>query len=222
MMPALVMLDCDGTLVDSQSGIVESMRAAFLSLGMTPPADVAIRRIVGLPVETGVARLAPLAEATEVVILAQRFRDAFATLRRSDALEEPLYPGMLAALDDLAAAGATLGVATGKSRRGLLATLERHDIGSRFEVLQTADDAPGKPAPDMLLNAMAALGFPRDRTMMVGDTTFDMQMAVSARVTPVGVAWGYHETEELSACGAIQVLDETAGLPVIVRRVFGA
>jgi phosphoglycolate phosphatase len=219
--PYLVMLDCDGTLVDSQAGIIDAMRAAFLSLSLTPPADLAIRRIVGLPVETGVALLAPSADETTVETLSGRFRDAYAGLRRADQLEEPLYPHMLEALDRLEAGGATLGIATGKSRRGLLATLDRHQIRARFAVLQTADDAAGKPAPDMLLNAMGALGFRRERTMMVGDTSFDMQMAKTARVVPIGVSWGYHEREDLIAAGAVQVLDEVIALPDIALQIFG-
>jgi phosphoglycolate phosphatase len=112
-----------------------------------------------------------------------------------------------AALEALDSAGCLLGIATGKARRGLLATLERHGLGSRFVTLQTADSNPGKPHPAMLLRAMAETGADPDRTVLVGDTSYDMEMARRAGARAVGVAWGYHDRRELEAAGADRIVE---------------
>jgi phosphoglycolate phosphatase len=219
--PYLVVLDCDGTLVDSQSGIVLSMEQAFETMRLAPPSAHDIRRIVGLTVETAVARLAPEADAGMIEELSYQFREAFAALRRGDLLEEPLYPGALEAIRCLKEEGATMAIATGKSLRGLLATLQHHGIEQEFAALQTCDDAPSKPAPDMLYNLMIALDVRPARVVMVGDTTFDMMMARSAKTAALGVAWGYHEPDELIRAGAARVLTSYADLPGRVAELFG-
>jgi len=210
--PCLVVFDCDGTLVDAQAGIIRGVVEAFTAAGLAPPPAEAIRRGVGLSLEAAIARLAPEADPAQVQRLADLYRDAFITLRQHPEYTEPLYPGARDALDGLAMRGVVLGVATGKGRRGLRTSLERHGLLDYFTVLQTADDAAGKPAPDMLLNAMSETGIGRGRTLMVGDTSFDMAMARSARVAAVGVAWGYHAPDELLAAGAARVLDRYADL----------
>lgn len=218
--PCLVVFDCDGTLVDAQAGIIRAVVEAFAAAGLAPPAHEAIRRSVGLSLEAAMIQLVPEADADQVLRLADLYRDAFVALRQHPDFIEPLYAGALEALEGLGAAGAILGVATGKGRRGLRHSLERHGLLDRFSVLQTADDAAGKPAPEMLYNAMAATGIGPTRTLMVGDTTFDMLMARAARVASVGVAWGYHAPEELSAAGAGRVLDRFADLMPHAAELF--
>ena len=112
-----------------------------------------------------------------------------------------------------------LGVATGKSFRGLVGTLEKHAVLDRFSTLQTADRARGKPHPEMLLKAMEETGANPASTVMIGDTTFDMEMAVNAGVMAIGVAWGYHETEELERAGAARVIGDFSELPGILKDV---
>jgi phosphoglycolate phosphatase len=218
--PCLVVFDCDGTLVDAQAGIIQGVVEAFATAGLAAPAHETIRRGVGLSLEAAMARLAPEADPDLVLRLADLYRDAFVTLRQHPDYVEPLYVGAREALDLLGGHGAVLGVATGKGRRGLRHSLERHGLLDRFTVLQTADDAAGKPAPDMLYNAMAATGIGRARTLMVGDTTFDMLMAKAARVASVGVAWGYHAPDELTAAGAGRVLDCFAQLVPHAAELF--
>lgn len=185
----LCVLDCDGTLVDSQHVIVAAMADAWRDCGRAAAPDPdAVRRVVGLPLDEAIGRLAPDGDVDR---LAVAYRRAAHRLQRDAAPHEPLYPGVAAALDAVGAAGFLLGIATGKGRRGLRATLERHGILDRFATLQTADDAAGKPAPDMLLRAMAETGADPDSTVMVGDTTFDMAMARAARVSAIGVSWGH-------------------------------
>ena len=218
--PCLVVFDCDGTLVDAQAGIIQAIHEAFAAAGLPAPGAEAIRRGVGLSLEVAIRRLAPEAGPDLVLRLADLYREAFVALRQRPEYTEPLYPGAREALDQLNAWGVVLGVATGKGRRGLGLSLERHGLVDRFTVLQTADDAAGKPAPDMLINAMAETGIGPARTLMIGDTTFDMLMAQAARVAAVGVSWGYHAPDELIAAGAARVLDRFADLPPHVAALF--
>jgi phosphoglycolate phosphatase len=218
--PCLIVFDCDGTLVDAQAGIIQAVAEAFGAAGLPAPSAEAVRRGVGLSLEAAVERLLPEAGPALVLRLSDLYRDAFVALRQRPEFTEPLYPGTIDMLDRLGAAGYVLGVATGKGRRGLRHSLERHGLLDRFTVLQTADDAAGKPAPDMLLNAMAATGIGRDRTLMVGDTTFDILMAEAARVASIGVSWGYHAPAELMAAGAGRVLDRFADLVPHAAELF--
>jgi phosphoglycolate phosphatase len=220
----LVVFDCDGTLVDSQRGIVETMAAAFQAVGHEAPTAAAVRRVVGLSLETAVARLlldsgaepqAPSSDGADngvVERLAAFYRDHFHRQRVAPRLPEPLFPGARETLVALEERQALLGVATGKGRRGLLATLEQHAILHHFVTLQTADGNAGKPHPEMLLRAMAEAGAEPEQTVLVGDTSYDMEMAANAGVLAVGVSWGYHEPEELRATGAARVIGHFAEL----------
>jgi phosphoglycolate phosphatase len=219
-MSFLVVLDCDGTLVDAQAGIIAAMTLAMTSEGFAPPPALAIRRVVGLSLEAAFARLVPNAEPPTLAKLADHYQDAAIERHHQPELAEPLYPGAVAALDRLQAVGALLGIATGKGTRSLRALLERHGLTHRFVTVKTADDAPSKPAPDMLLMAMAEAGVTPERTMMVGDTSFDMAMAVAARARPIGVGWGYHDRAALVASGARRVLDGFEELPPLAEDFF--
>lgn len=220
-MTKLCVFDCDGTLVDSLRPIVESMTRAFTDEGRAPPAPDAVRHVVGLPLAAAVAGLAPDAAEAEVARLVAGYSDAFGELRRRDAVEEPLFPGIDAVLDAIEAAGWRLAVATGKSRRGLINTLTRHGLADRFVSLQTSDTGPGKPAPDMVLRAMSEAGATPEATVVVGDTTFDMLMARGAGALAVGVAWGYHPPEDLTDAGAHVIVRETQALPGEIGRLLG-
>ncbi|MEK9671461.1 MAG: HAD-IA family hydrolase [Rhodospirillaceae bacterium] len=212
-MSRLVIFDCDGTLVDSQDSIVRSMRAAFEGQGMTPPAAEAVRRIVGLPLVMGIRLLAgPEATEAQTEILADGYRHALRGLRQAGQIHDPLYPGTREALAELSRAGWLMAVATGKGNQGLRLTLETHGLSDYFLSLQTADGNPGKPHPSMILNAIADTGARPESTVMVGDTTFDMEMSRNAGTLAIGVAWGYHGLDELAAAGAASVIGDFADL----------
>jgi phosphoglycolate phosphatase len=202
----LAVFDCDGTLVDSQHSIVACMSAAFVAAGLAAPTAEAVRRVVGLPLAASVARLNPLLALAECQRVAELYKQAFTDMRRDGPIEEPLFPGVRELLGALEAEGVLLGVATGKGRRGLRITLEQHGLLGRFATLQTADDAPGKPDPEMLRRAMAEAGADPATTAMIGDTTYDMVMALRAGTAAIGVGWGYHPPEELKAAGAHEVV----------------
>jgi phosphoglycolate phosphatase len=209
----LVLFDCDGTLVDSQHVIFAAMSLAFETHRMTCPDLEAVRRVVGLGLVEAVAALAPHLDRDAHVVLANAYKNAFGELRHDPLHAEPLFPGAREALAALADAGYLLGVATGKSQRGLASTLKLHGLGDMFVTLQTADDAPSKPHPGMIENALRATGARAGDTVMVGDTVFDIRMARNAGVHPLGVSWGYHGAEELAEAGARHVLGDYAGLP---------
>ncbi|MEC3910135.1 HAD-IA family hydrolase [Sphingobium sp. CR2-8] len=198
----LVVLDCDGTLVDSQHSICAAMVHAFEAVKLPPPERPAILSAVGLSLPVAMARLLPDAEPDFHDHLADRYKLAFQAMRREQGVQEPLYPGIADLVHDLVAAGWLLGVATGKSDRGLNLCLTHHGILDRFVTLQTADRHPSKPHPSMLLTAMAEAGAMPDSTIMIGDTSFDIDMGRAAGVRSIGVAWGYHLPDELVAAGA--------------------
>ena len=206
--PRLIIFDCDGTLIDSQHAIIASMARAFDAHDLEVPANAAIRRVVGLSLTDAIERLHPAGETTHHQTLAESYKTAFADARAAVDFEEPLFPGAHEALAALDAAGYLLGIATGKSRRGLDRTLERHGLQGRFVTLQTADDGPGKPHPGMVQRSMDETGVDPGRTTVVGDTTYDIAMARSAGAYAVGVAWGYHAAHELREAGAHAIVEQ--------------
>lgn len=204
--PRLIVFDLDGTLVDSQHSIVASMSAAFQRSGRAAPSAREVRRVVGLALEEAIACLLPDGEREAASAMADLYRDAYFELVTQPEHCDPLFPGAVQALEALSTPETCLGIATGKGRRGLRIALERHGIERHFVTLQTADDSPSKPDPGMLLRAMAEAGAGPEATLMIGDTTFDMEMAGRAGTRAIGVGWGYHEPEELAAAGAAQVI----------------
>jgi phosphoglycolate phosphatase len=213
-MNRLALFDCDGTLVDSQANICRAMEACFASARLDPPARAAIRRIVGLSLVPAIARLLPEAEPAQHEAMAEDYKRHFFAMRTSGALDpEPLFDGVAEAIETLDANGWLLGVATGKSDRGLHHILEHHGLKHRFVTLQTADRHPSKPHPSMVELAMAEAGAARETTAMIGDTSFDMAMARNAGAHAIGVAWGYHSAPELREAGARHVVKHARDLP---------
>jgi phosphoglycolate phosphatase len=217
----LVVFDCDGTLVDSQHHITDCMAAAFGEQGLTPPGAEAVRTVVGLALAEAIGRLVPAGMSADLPRLIETYKRAFFALRQRPGMIEPLYDGVGAAIDQLAEAGFLLGVATGKSRRGLEAVLAAHGLSRHFVTLQTADSAPGKPDPTMLYQAIAEAGATPESAVMIGDTTFDIEMAVRAGVAAIGVAWGYHPPAALHAAGAALVVDRCGLLAAAVEQLIG-
>ena len=218
-MNRLALFDCDGTLVDSQASICRAMTACFEEHRLTPPSRAATRRIVGLSLPEAMRLLLPEGEAALHDALTQSYKQAFSRHRERGLVEEPLFEGLAEALEMLEADGWLLGVATGKSDRGLRFSLEHHGIHARFVTLQTADRHPSKPHPAMLHAAIAEAGASPETTVMIGDTSFDMMMAVSGGAHPLGVAWGYHAPDELRAAGAEHVVNASADLIEHMRTV---
>ena len=198
----LAVFDCDGTLVDSQHSICAAMTLAFEGEKLVAPDRTTILSVVGLSLPLAIARLLPEAEADFHDHLSESYKRAFQQMRRDNAVSEPLYPGIAELIRELDADGWLLGVATGKSDRGLNLCLAHHGIDAHFVTLQTADRHPSKPHPSMLLTAMAEAGASPETTVMIGDTSYDIDMALSAGTRALGVGWGYHLPADLIAAGA--------------------
>ncbi|MBT2134586.1 HAD-IA family hydrolase [Croceibacterium sp. LX-88] len=202
----LAVFDCDGTLSDGQAAVCQAMVTAFGDAGLPTPDLHQVRRSVGLSLPQAIARLAPDAPPEIQANAVEAYKTAFRGARLDGSLHEPLFEGIPALLARLRVAGWLLGVATGKSDRGLRSCLQTHGVFDLFLTLQTADRHPSKPHPAMLEAAMAeALAAPAD-TVMIGDTVYDIDMARSAGCRAIGVSWGYHAPEELIAAGAETVV----------------
>jgi phosphoglycolate phosphatase len=211
--PFLIVFDCDGTLADSQHIITEAMRFAFESTGLAAPERSSILRIVGLSLDEAVAALAPDQREAIRDEIVSAFRERSAALRLTATMREPMFPGAAPLLRSLVEReDVILGLATGKSKRGVARIIEQHGLDGIFATVQTADDAPSKPHPGMLLQAMDDTGTSPATAVMIGDTSYDMLMAASANVASIGVTWGYHTKAELRQAGAKMIVHSFAEL----------
>lgn len=217
--PRLVIFDVDGTLVDSQDHIHAAMVAAFDAEGLIAPPRAEVLAIVGLSLPEAVSQLVPgLVESRRDRIVAA-YKASFAPLR--GAARAPLYPGARETLLALRTRGdVALGIATGKSRRGLAHLLAAHDLAGLFVTMQVADDHPSKPHPSMVVAALEETGVAAADAVMVGDTTYDMAMARAAGVEALGVGWGYHAAADLTRAGASEVLGAYDGLLPALDRIW--
>ena len=206
----LAIFDVDGTLVDSQAHIVAAWATAFEGQGMDVPDRSDLLSIVGLTLETGVRHIAP--EGDHAALCAA-YRSAYARYREAHGTAaSPFFPGARALIDRLARRDdLLLAVATGKSRRGLAALIEAHGLKGVFVSMQTADDHPSKPHPAMIEAALAETGVPAAHAVMIGDTTFDMEMGRAAGVATLGVTWGYHALTAGDADRLVSRADEIEG-----------
>jgi phosphoglycolate phosphatase len=217
----LVLFDVDGTLVDSQDIIVSAQRMAFAAHGLEPPSRERSLSIVGLSlVEAFTVLVGPKGPIAGLV---EAYKDASLTLRQDPAYAEPLFPGVERCLEWLhGREDVLLGIATGKSRRGVAHLLDRHGWHDIFSVIQTADDAPSKPHPGMILQAMQETGIDPQDTVMVGDSSFDIAMARAARVLPVGVSWGFQPVPALNEAGAGPIVHSYVELEKVLQEFLDA
>lgn len=218
--PRLVVFDVDGTLVDSQNHICAAMDEAFGAIGRSTPPRHEVLSIVGLSLPLAMARLLPGVKEHLTATAIEAYKAAFGRLR-ADGLS-PLFPGARAALDALAERDDILmGIATGKSRRGLDHIIEAHGLAGYFATRQVADDHPSKPHPSMLLAALDEAGVAAADAAMLGDTTYDVEMAHAAGVTAIGVGWGYHAPDALKQVGAVRILSDFAELSSVLDGHWG-
>lgn len=216
----LAVFDLDGTLLDSAQSIVDGVLACWTHCGFPEPDPLAIRRIIGLPWEESIQALLPGAGAAEFKMV-RDYHDEVArgTLPRPPR-NEALFPGALETLDRLEEAGYVLAIVTSRGNRRLVQLLEEQRIGHRFASIKTVDHGPGKPNPYLLLQAMEETGAMRERTVMVGDTTYDVMMARNAGTSAIGVSWGVHEPHELTAAGAHHVVEAFDHIPPTIDALL--
>ena len=217
----LVIFDVDGTLVDSQADILGAMHLSFSAEGLVTPARALVLGVVGLSLDVLMRELAPDADAATQARLVQGYKDAYMTLRADQGgeISSPFYAGARETLEALHAQPNTLlGVATGKSRRGLDKLIEAHGLKGMFVTQQVADFHPSKPHPAMLLAALSEAGVDAKNAVMVGDTSFDMDMAQAAGIRGIGVRWGYHPAARLTM--ARHMLDSFDALPALLGTIW--
>ncbi len=217
----LIMFDMDGTLIDTQALISEHMAAAFASLDLPPPTPHEVRQIIGLSLPVAIGQLAQTDDINLIEGLVGQYKDLYKASLETDFDREPLYPGARETLDRLLARpNTTLGVATGKGLSGVTRILANHTLAGHFVTLQTPDHNPSKPHPGMLLRAMAETGSLPSETVMIGDTSFDMELARAAGVHAIGVSWGYHDTDTLLKSGAGALIHSYAELEPAIDRLL--
>jgi phosphoglycolate phosphatase len=215
----LIIFDIDGTLIDSAALLLAAQYATFERHGLAHPGDEAGLGIVGLSLEEAFLSLVgPDCAAAE---LAQTYKDQFGVLRQRPELEDKLYPGIADVVLTLRARkDVRLGIATGKSMRGVSHLLDRHGWHDLFDIIRTADDCPSKPHPAMLLESMQAMGVGPEATMMIGDANFDMAMARSAGCHALGVAWGFQSVAALEQAGAHAIAEQVADIPLHIAQML--
>ena len=204
----LIVFDWDGTLMDSAGAIVASIQCACQDLGLDLPSDQACRHIIGLGLTEAIAYLLPSLPADDYPKLVDCYRHHF--LGQDENI--PLFEGAERIVRDLHQAGFTLGVATGKSRRGLDRVLQQTGLGVYFHATRCADECCSKPHPEMLEQLMDELGATRERTLMIGDTSHDLQMAQHACVASLAVSYGAHPRHELLMHAPLACLDQIGEL----------
>ncbi len=191
--------------MDSTTQIVEAARRAIAELGLPPREDAQVKEIIGLGLKESWHRLFPeLSGETDFTAFVESYRGHFFS---SDLHLAQPFRGVGAMLESLRQRGHTLAVATGKSRRGLDRDFRRTGLGKLFSGSRTADETRSKPEPDMLLELIEEAGAHADRTVMVGDTEWDLEMARRAGVAAVGVGWGAHPVERLRSLGPLECLE---------------
>ena len=212
----LVMFDMDGTLIDTQALISEHMATTFAQAGLTPPTPTDVRRIIGLSLPEAMLALGA-ADAEQAAQMSESYRAHYrASLVRAEG-REGLFPGAREALDLLRdRAGTLLGIATGKGLNGVHRLTELHGIARHFVTLQTPDNNPSKPHPGMMLRAMEETGADRQRTVIIGDTVFDLEMGKAAGTKTIGVSWSYHDVRDLRKAGADVLVEDYADLPAAI------
>jgi len=197
----LVVFDWDGTLADSTTVIAESLQRACRDIGCAVPADVDARYVIGLGLADALRHVAPGLHPDRYPDLSARYRDHFLTREP----QIPLFEGARELVDVLRERGHRVAVATGKTRKGLDRALAFHRMHDRFDATRCADEGRSKPDPEMLLHLLERLGVAPDRTVMVGDTTHDLEMAARAGVAAVGMTHGAHAADALAAAPALDV-----------------
>ena len=204
----LIAFDWDGTLFDSTAIIVRSIQDAVRDVGGAVPSDEAAAWVIGMALEPALAHAAPDVPREHYPQLANRYRYHY--LKRQD--DVTLFAGVLPMLHALRARGHLLAVATGKSRRGLDHVLDAVELRGLFDDSRTADETAGKPDPSMLHELMRQFGTEPERTLMVGDTTHDLQMARNAGCASLGVSYGAHPPSEFEALGPRAILHSAQAL----------
>lgn len=209
----LIVFDWDGTLMDSAGAIVRAIQASARDLGLPEPSEARARHVIGLGLQEALSYAVPELDPRAYPEMVERYRHHY--LSADHQLE--LFPGSFELVEALAESGRFLGVATGKSRKGLDRALGHSGLGRFFHATRCADECFSKPHPQMLEEVMAECGVTPGRTLMIGDTTHDLLMASNAGVGAVAVEFGAHPRQALVEAAPLEVVDSTAALAAWLR-----
>jgi phosphoglycolate phosphatase len=213
----LVLFDCDGTLIDSAAVIHASMEKTFVEAGFPVPELGRTKEIIGLTLDIALAQMLGREIDDQVRRMVDRYKHHSLTMRAAEDCHEPFYDGVWELLHELRQIDdVLLGVVTGKSRRGLDHLIAKHDLGPAIAASRTADECPSKPHPAMVLECCRETGMDPGQTIVIGDAVYDMQMAVNAGTTAVGVSWGYSRPDALVAAGAHHIVGDPFELMPII------
>ncbi len=204
----LLVFDWDGTLMDSAAAIAASLQAACRDLDLPVPREEQARYVIGLGLGDAMTHILPGLDPARYQDVQARYRFHF--LERDSATT--LFPGAAETVAALHGSGYLLAVATGKSRRGLDRALVATGLKRYFHATRCADEGHSKPHPGMLLGLMEELGIASERTLMIGDTTHDMEMAHAAGVSRLGAAYGAHAKDDLLGYAPVACVDNFDGL----------
>jgi phosphoglycolate phosphatase len=213
----LLVFDWDGTLVDSLGRIVSTMQQAITAAGLPARSDTQIRAVVGLGLPEALASLYPELPG----LRHEQLREAYRAQFLSTGLTAELFPGARDTLDALATAGYTISIATGKGRAGLDRELGETGLMDLVVASRCADECRSKPAPEMLQQLMEATGAAPSETVMVGDSEFDLLMALNAGVRSIGIAGGAHANERLLQHRPLAILESVVHLPGVLHGRSG-
>ena len=206
--PKLIIFDLDGTVLDSRHSILSAMDEVFIQFSIIVPNEKKLLSVIGLSLEIAFETLLGDKNAHYAARMSDAYRDVILARRKAGTDHDRMFPGALDTLRFLESRdNILLGVATGKALRGIHHMIKTHELGTMFHTLQAADTAPSKPHPGMVLQSMELAGMSASNTVMIGDTSFDMEMARAAGVHALGVSWGYHDNELLFKSGAGQIID---------------
>jgi len=214
----LIVFDWDGTLCDSVARIVHAMQSAALDVGVAPPSDSAVRNIIGLSLPHAMLRLFPDNSGEHSDLIAA-YSHHF--VHSNHIPDSALFDGVRAMLANLRSRGHDLAVATGKSRRGLDRAFTEFALGDVFAYSRCADETRSKPHPQMLQELLDVSWTDVSDALMVGDSTYDLEMAAAMGMGSIGVTYGVHPSEVLRAHAPIELVDSVEGLESAINRWLG-
>ena len=216
----LALFDYDGTIVDSAIMIVEGAIAAFRMCGLPDPDPKKVRENIGKPLAVALDLYMPAGYDITPEQISEAYRDWYAEQGRLGLQNEPLYSGMIDLLYELKANNWLIGVATNKSRIGLINGLAKHNISDIFDITLTTDENTPKPDPAMALKAINELNIDKKRCVMIGDTINDIGLGVNAGIKSIGVTWGYNEKDLLVSAGATYLVNNSSELSKLMKKIF--
>lgn len=201
----VIIFDWDGTLMDSIDKIVACVKQAAVVTGVPVPSSEAIRNIIGLSLDKAMAQLYPEQPLEQQVAMKNAYREQYLLHNNQ---ETPFYPGIKEWLCSLKERGYQLAIATGKGRNGLDRVLQQHDVHDLFSVTYCANETSSKPDPLMLNKILEDLDVPSHQALMIGDSSYDLEMAKNANIACVGVDYGVHSHSQLSRFNPLAILSD--------------